>query len=129
MKQFAQCYQTVVCLSVLSVLSLLVFCGPTVGWIKLKLALQIGLDPGHIALAGDPAPLPQRVTAPQFSAHICCGQMAESIKMPLGRDVGIGRSNIVLDGDPAPVPQKGTELPNFCPCLLWQNGWMDQDNT
>jgi len=35
----------------------------------------------------------------------------------------------VLDGDPAPPPQKGTELPIFSPCLLWPNGWMDQDDT
>jgi len=29
--------------------------------------------------------------------------------------------------DPA-VPPRGT-APNFCPCLLWPNGWMDQDAT
>jgi len=47
-----------VCLSVLSVT--LVYCGQTVGWIKMKLGTQVGLGPGHIALDGDPAPLPKR---------------------------------------------------------------------
>jgi len=44
---------------VLSVLSVtLMYCGQTVGWIKMKLVVQVGLDPGHIVLDGDPAPLP-----------------------------------------------------------------------
>jgi len=33
----------------------------------------------------------------------------------------------VLDGDP--VPPKGAQPPIFSPCLLWPNGWMDQDAT
>ena len=31
---------------------------------------------------------------------------------------------VVLDSEPA-IPQKG--IPIFGPCLLWPNGWMDQD--
>jgi len=61
-------------LSVLSVT--VVYCGQTVGWIKMKLCTKVGLDPGHIVLDGDPTPPPQRGTAPQFSAHVCCGQAA-----------------------------------------------------
>jgi len=38
------------CLSVM-----LVYCGQTVGWIKIKLATDIGLISGHIVLDGDPA--------------------------------------------------------------------------
>jgi len=61
-KRFAPCYQTVVCLSCLSVLScpvcdVGVYCGQTVGWIKVKLGMQVGLGPGHIVLDGYPAPL------------------------------------------------------------------------
>jgi len=45
------------CLSCLSVLTVtLVYCGQTVGWIKLKLGMQVGLGPDHIVLDGDPAP-------------------------------------------------------------------------
>jgi len=34
----------------------LVYCGQTVGWIKMKLSIRVGLDPGHVVLDGDPAP-------------------------------------------------------------------------
>jgi len=62
-------------LSVLSVT--LVYCGQTVGWIRMKLGMQVSLGPGHIVLDGDPAPpSPKGHRLPQFSAHICCGQMA-----------------------------------------------------
>jgi len=64
------------CLSVLSVLSVtLVYCGQTVGLIKMKLGMEVGLGPGHIVLDGDPAPPTERGTAvPHFSTHIYCGQ-------------------------------------------------------
>jgi len=52
-----------VCLSVT-----LVYCGLTVGWIKMKLGMLVDVDPGHIVLDGDSAPLPQRGTAPNFWA-------------------------------------------------------------
>ena len=75
------------CLSVLSCpvcLSVtLVYCRQTVGWIKMKLSVQVGFGPGHIVLDGDAAPLPQREWSP----------------------------------------------PIFGPCLLWPNGWMDEDAT
>ena len=50
--------------------------------------------------------------------------------MPLGVEVGLGRGHIVLDGNPAP-PKRGTagQPPIFGQCLLWPNGWMDQDVT
>ena len=53
--------------------------------------------------------------------------MAGWIKVPLGMEVGLGPGDFVLDGDPAPLLQKGVEPPIFGPCLLWPNGWMDQD--
>jgi len=77
-KRFALCYRTVVCL-VLSVhpgclsplLSItLVYCGQTVGWIKVKLGTQVGLDPGHTVLDGDPAISPPKRHSPQFSERI-----------------------------------------------------------
>jgi len=48
-KRFALCYGTVVC-PVLSVcLSVtLVYCGQTVGWIKISLGTEVGLVPGDI---------------------------------------------------------------------------------
>jgi len=54
------------CLSVLSVT--LVYCGQTVGWIKMKLGVQVGLWEGGRGspynLYGDPRPPSQRGTAP-----------------------------------------------------------------
>jgi len=38
---------------------MLVYCGETVGWIKIKLGMQVSLGPFHIVLDGDPATLPQ----------------------------------------------------------------------
>jgi len=96
----------------------------------MKLGTGLGLGPGHIVLDGDTAPPPQRGTVPQFSAHVCCGQTAGWIKMPLGTEVGLGPGDIALDGDPAPPSKKsGAQPPIFGPCLLWPNGWMDQDAT
>jgi len=76
-----------------------------------------------------PISLPQKGRSPQFSVHVYCGQMSGWIKMPLGREVGLSPGYIVLDGDPAPSPPKPGGTPNFRPCLLWPNGWMDNDAT
>jgi len=72
---------------VLSYLSVtLVYCGQTVGWIRMKLGMEVGLGSGHIVLDGDELPPypPEKGHSPQFSAHVRCGPMAGSIKMPLG---------------------------------------------
>ena len=61
-KRFALCYRSIVSLFVLSVcLSVtLVYCGQTVGRIKMKLGMQVGLRPGHIVLGRDPPPSPPK---------------------------------------------------------------------
>jgi len=50
--------------------------------------------------------------------------------MPLGMEVGLGLRDIVFDVDPA-TPRKRAHTPHpiFGPCLLWPNGWMDEDAT
>jgi len=60
-----------VCPGSLSILSVtLVYCGgQTVGWIKMKHVMEIGIGPGHIVLHGDPAPPPKKKMehcSPQF---------------------------------------------------------------
>jgi len=48
--------------------------------------------------------------------------------MPLGTEADLGQGDIVLDGDPAPPRKQGAQQPLlFGPCLLWPNGWMEQD--
>jgi len=53
-----------VCLSVVS--ETLVYCGQTVGWLKMKLGVEVDLSPGHIVLDGDPAPPDRGTAAPCF---------------------------------------------------------------
>jgi len=61
-KRFALCYRSVVCPVCTVCLSLLsvtfVHCGQTVGPIKMKIGMQVGLGPGHTVLGGDRAPVP-----------------------------------------------------------------------
>ena len=41
-----------------------VYCGPTAGWIKVALGVEVGLDPGHIVLDGEPARLSKKAAEP-----------------------------------------------------------------
>ena len=123
--------QTSVCLSVCPVcLSVtLVYCGQTVGWIEMKLVMQVDLSPGHIVLDGDPAPpSPKRHSSQIFGPCLLWsnGWMDKEFKMPLGMEVGFGPGHIVLDVDRAPPPPKGHSPPIFGPCLLWPNGHPSQ---
>ena len=50
--------------------------------------------------------------------------------MPLGMTVGLGPGHVIFNGDLAAIPKKkrGTAPAQiFGPCLLWPNGWIDQD--
>ena len=76
----------------------------------MALGTEVGLDPGHIVLDGDTAPLPKK-GHPQFLAHVYCGQTAGWIKTPLGTGVDLGPGHFVLDGFPA-IGERGT-------CILW----------
>jgi len=97
----------------------LVYCVQTVGRIKMKLGMQVGLGTGHIVFDGDTQlPSPKKGAGPQFSAHVYCAQTARWIKMPLDMEVGHDPRDIVLHGDPAPPPQKGGTAPNFRPMFV-----------
>ena len=64
-KRFTICYRTIVCLSVSSVcLVMLVYCGHTVGWIKMILGMEVGLSPGDVVLDGNLAAPPQKGHSP-----------------------------------------------------------------
>jgi len=97
--------------------------GQTAGWIKMPLGREAGLCPGDIVTWGHSSlPKTGAQQRPHFLAHVYCSQTARQIKVPLGMEVGLSPDHIVLDGDPA-------RPPIFGPCLLWPNGWMDQDAT
>jgi len=112
-----------------------VCCGQTSGCIKMPLGRP---QPKRLCVRWGLSPLPIKGAEPppQFLAHFYCGQTAGCIKMPvmpLGMKVGLSLGDFVLDGDPPPASpsQKGGRAPSptFSPCLLWLNGWMDQDDT
>jgi len=76
----------------------------------MKLGMQLGLVPGHIVLDGDPAPLSQRGTVPQFlEANGCIDQDATWYG-----GIGIGQATFIRWGPSSPSPKKGAEPPrNF----------------
>jgi len=76
-----------------------------------------------------PISTPQKGAEPPIFG-LCCGQMAGLIKLSLGMEVGRGPGDVVFDGDPArPLKRRSAPAPLFGPCLLWPNGWMNQDTT
>ena len=103
------------CLSLCPVLSVtLVYCGQTVRRIKMKLGMQVSLGPGHIVLDGDPAPLPQRGTAPfpisgpyLLRPNGCIDQ-----DMSLGMELGLGPGDFCVRWGPRSLPKNG-QSPQF----------------
>ena len=94
--------------------------------------MEVGHGPGHIVLDGDPAPSPlmKHSPPPNFRPMSVVAKRLDEHKIPLGMEVGLGPGHIVLDGNLLPFPKKGTQPPTiFGPCMLWPNGWMDQDAT
>jgi len=76
------------------------------GWMEQDAAgTEVGLDQATLCYMRTQLPRGKGHSSPHFSAHAYCGQMAGWIRIPLGTEVGLG------------------------PCLLWPNGWMDQDTT
>jgi len=127
-KRFALCYQTVVCLSVT-----FVHCGQTVGRIKMKLGMLVGLGKGHILLDGDPARPARKGHSPHpiFGPYLlwpngCMDQDASLYRAsPQPRQLCVRwRTHFTL-------PKKGGRAPSsiFDPFLLRPNACMHQDAT
>jgi len=108
------------------------YCGQRAGWIKMALGTEVGLGLGHIALDGDPAPLPKKGAEPPstiFGPVLLSpnGWIYQDATWYVGRPQPRG---LCVRWEPSHLPQKGAEpLQIFGPCLLWPNGWMDQDGT
>jgi len=124
-------YQTDVCLSVsLSVLSVLsvtlVHCGQTVGWINMKLGMQVCLDPDHIVLDGAQLTSHKRGRSPPIFGPCPLwpnGWMDQDATWHGG--IGLGPGHIVLYGEPDPLP-KGAQPPIFDQylCCGRMAGWI-----
>jgi len=88
----------------------------------MKLGKQVGLDPGHIVLDGDPGPPPPTGHSPlpnfwpiSVAANGCMDQDVTWYGARPWHRPG----DFVLDGDPAPPPQKGASAsPNFRPMFI-----------
>jgi len=79
---------------------------------------------------GPSFPSPKGAQSPQFSANVRCGQTTGWTKMALGMEVGLGPGDCVQWGPSYPQNRGHTHHhPVFGPCLLWPNGWMDEDAT
>jgi len=136
-----------VCLSVCPVLFFpsvtLVCCGQTVGWIKMKLGMQVGLGPDHIVLDGDPASPQKDTQQPPLLKFTGVGfACVRIIRGPclLWSKGWIdqnaiwyeGRSrpgHIVLNWDPVPQKRGSQQPPFFGRCYCGKNGLMDQGET
>jgi len=108
-KRFALCYRSVVCLSCLSVT--LVYCGQTVGRIKMKLGMQVGLGTGHIVLGGNPAPPPLKGHSPSIFGPCLLrsnGCMDQDVTWYGGRP---RLRRLCVRWGPSPLPPKGAEPP------------------
>ena len=106
--------------------------GQTVGRIKMKLGMRVGLGPGHIVLDGDPAPPPQmgRGLPPIFGPYLLQANGWMDQDATWYGDRPRLRRLCVRRGPRSSLPKKGAEPPQFFgPCSLWPNGWMDQDDT
>jgi len=128
------------CLSCLS--ATLVYCGQTVGRIKMKLGTQVGLSPGHIALYGDPGPPPPKGHSPPFGPCLLCpyGWMDQDATWYGGRPRS--KRHCVRWGPSSPSPKRGRtpfQFSAYVYCgqttawikmpLRMEIGWMDQDAT
>jgi len=90
-----------------------------------------------IVFDGDPAPPPKKGHSPPIFGPCLLwpnGCMCQDTAWYGGRPQPRRHcvSDIVLDGDPAPPLLMGHNPINtiiFGQCLLWPNGWMDQDAT
>ena len=114
---FGYCHEmsSVVCLSSVT----RVYCGQSVGRIKMKLGVQVGLGPGHIVLDGDLAPLPQRGTAsPIFGPYLLRpnGCMDQDATWYGARSQP--RRLCVRWGPALPSPKRGRSPPNFRPMFI-----------
>jgi len=63
-----------VCLSCPFLSVTLMYCGQTVGRIKMKLGLHVGFGSDYIVLDGNPGRPPPKGQSPQFSAHVYSAQ-------------------------------------------------------
>jgi len=94
----------------------------------MPLGIEVGLGRGHIVLDEDPAPSPERGTAPLIFGPCVLlpnGWMDQDAAWYGGRP---RPWPLCVRWGPSPYP-KGAQPLIFGSCLLWTNGCMDQNAT
>ena len=139
-KLFALCYQTVVCPVCLSVLSGPV-CNVRVLWPNGRTDQDETWHAGRLrpwpycVRWGPSSPSPKGGrSSPSFGPYLLRphGCRDQDATWYGGRTEGLGPGDFVLDAGTARPSQKGAVAPplnKFGPCLLWLNGWVDQDGS
>ena len=88
----------------------------------MALGMEVGLSPGDCVLAGDPASLPLKGhIPPNFRPMSVVAKRLDGLRWHLVC-VRLGPSYLQIKGHTH-------HNPVFGPCLLWPNGWMDEDAT
>ena len=97
-----------------------------VGWIKVPLGTNVGLSPGDFVLDGDPVSLPKKgAESPNFRPMFIVAKRLDGLRCHLVWMQASAQATLCPMGTQLP---RGPH-PIFSPCLLWPNGWMDQDAT
>ena len=84
----------------------------------MKLGTEVGIDPGHIVLDGDPAPPKGAQPADFRPMSVVAKRLDGWIKMPLSTVVGLGPGDIMLDGDPASPRKRHSSPPLLRPMSI-----------
>jgi len=100
--------------------------GQTAGWIKMPLGWKVGLNQSTIVLDRHPAPPPRRGTALNFRSMSIVTKRLNGLRCHMAWRWASAQATL-LDGDQ--FPPERCKAPVFRPCLLWPNGWMDEDAT
>jgi len=107
-KRFALCYRPIVCLSVCPVCNVAVLWPNGPRQIKMKLGMQVDLDPGHIVLDGDPPPSPKGARPPISGPYLLWpnGRMDQDGTWHGGRPQS---RRLCVRWGSSPLPKKGAE--------------------
>jgi len=105
------------------------YCGQTAGCIQMPLGMEIGLSPGDFVVRWGPSPYPKRGGAPpNFRPTCVVAKQLHGSRCHLLRSYTSAYATLCSMWTQLP-PEKGHNHPHpiFGPCLLWPNGWMDED--
>jgi len=107
-----------VCLSLC--LSTLVYCGQTVGWIRMPLGMKVGLGPGDTVRWEPRSPKQGAQQPPIFGPCLLLTNSWMDQDAIWYRGRPRPRWHCVRWGPRSPPRKKGTAAPRFDPCLLWR---------